>query len=346
MLDEVVDRSCQSDWIVEGDDLAGARAEHVLGVPVRRGDRGTAGREREGECAGGDLFATPIRRDEDVSGTEQVGQLLDRQEAVVEFDVVTEVEVDDLPLEHQAVFLAGPPRDLGMRATRDQVQNLRMARDDRRQRGDHRLQSLAGRNQAERGEQEARLDPFVAAGHRRDVVRVLPRPLLLTAVCELDRRAVRDDADLVDLARVQPGQQALRRVGHHDHALRLVAEGGEYLELVRRRLREDGVQRHDERLRKLADEGEHVLAVTATEDAVLVLKEHDVDVRPAEHPRRPDIIAARTLGNGSNDLRALWARRLVDDDDRVYVLHVFDAEQRRLHVVGEGANPARARRVR
>ncbi len=80
MLNEVVDRSCQSDWIVEGDDLCRRRqsgacpSAYQYGVEVNRGG---VGRDCEGECTGGDLFATPIRRDEDISATEQVGQLLD-----------------------------------------------------------------------------------------------------------------------------------------------------------------------------------------------------------------------------------------------------------------------------
>ena len=41
------------------------------------------------------------------------------------------------------------------------------------------------------------------------------------------------------------------------------------------------MQRHNKRLRELAHEREHILAVPAAENAVLVLEEHDVDVCPA-----------------------------------------------------------------
>ncbi len=73
-----------------------------------------------------------------------------------------------------------------------------------------------------------------------------------------------------------------RRLGHDDHALGLVAERREHLELMRRRLREHRVQRHDERLRELARERKDVLAVAAAEDAVLVLQQDDVDVESRE----------------------------------------------------------------
>ena len=55
------------------------------------------------------------------------------------------------------------------------------------------------------------------------------------------------------------------------------------------------MQRHDQRLRELAGERQHVFAVSATEDAVLVLQENDVDVSAAERPRRADVVAARAL---------------------------------------------------
>ncbi len=51
------------------------------------------------------------------------------------------------------------------------------------------------------------------------------------------------------------------------------------------------MQRHDERLRELRDEREHVLAVAAAEDPVLVLEQDDVDVEPAEDPRGAHVVA-------------------------------------------------------
>ena len=130
--------------IAERHEAAGAGREHVLGVPVRGRDRGAPGGDRERQRAGRDLLAVAVRRHEDVGRGEQVGQLVDREEAVVELDVVVETEVDDLPLELQAVWLALASRDLRMRAAGDQVQRLGVALDDRGQRVDRRLDALAG----------------------------------------------------------------------------------------------------------------------------------------------------------------------------------------------------------
>ena len=74
--------------------VPGARGEHVLRVPVGGRDDAAAGCDREGERAGGDLLPVAVRRHEHVGRGEQVGELVDREEAVVELDVVAEAELD------------------------------------------------------------------------------------------------------------------------------------------------------------------------------------------------------------------------------------------------------------
>ena len=104
----------------------------------------------------------------------------------------------------------------------------------------------------------------------------------MPSLSQLCRRTVRDDADLVGGTRPRLAEQALRGAGHDDDAFGLLAELCQNVQLVARRLRQDGVQRHDEWLRQLPRERENVLPVLAAEDAVLVLKQHDVDVEAAE----------------------------------------------------------------
>ena len=91
-----------------------------------------------------------VRRHEDVGRGEQVGDLVDRQEAVVELDVVLEAEVEHRLLERQPVPLALAVRDVGVRPPGDHVQHLGMALDDRGQRLDHRLDPLARPRSARR----------------------------------------------------------------------------------------------------------------------------------------------------------------------------------------------------
>ena len=73
---------------------------------------------------------------------------------------------------------------------------------------------------------------------------------------------------------------------------------------MRRRLGEHRVQGHDERLGEAAGEREHVLAVGAAEDPVLVLEQDDVDVEPPEHPRGAHVVAADGLRDRREQRRA------------------------------------------
>ena len=258
------------------------------------------------------------------------------------YDVLGEVEVDDAPLQHQAVLLASAPRDLRMCAAGDHVEDVGMLLDDRRQRVEHHLDSLAGREQAERREQEPRLDARVAAVGGCHVAGPTTGVELAARASELDRRTVRDDVDLLVRAGAHLAEHPAAGLGHHDHALRFVAERGQHLELVTRRLGQDRVQRHDERLRELAGEREHVLPVATAVDPVLVLQQHDVDIRARERPRSADVVAARALGRGAQDLGPLRARGLVDHDELDDVVDAGDVEQSSPDIEGESADPARA----
>ena len=155
-----------------------------------------------------------------------------------------------------------------------------------------------------------------------------------------------DDADLVRGAAVHPHKQLSRRLRHDDHTLRLVAQRGQHVALVIRRRRKDGVKRQDEWSRELPGERQHVLAVGAAEDPVLVLQQDDVDVESTEQPCRSDVVAPHRLRHGRENIVPLRARRLIDDGDRTNALHVRNRQQRRTDVERERSDPTRARRVR
>ena len=114
---------------------------------------------------------------------------------------------------------------------------------------------------------------------------------------------------------------------------------------MRRRLRQHGVERHDERLRELLDQREHVRAVGAAEDPVLVLEQDDVDVQPAENPRRADVVAASRLRDRRHEPGPLRTGRLVDDHDLLDAVDPVYAEERAADVGREGADAAGARWV-
>ena len=248
---------------------------------------------RERERARGDLLAVPVRRHEDVGRGEQVGDLVDREEAVVELDVVLEPEVEHRLLERQPVPLALAARDVRMCAPGDHVEHLGMTLDDRRQRLDHRLEPLARRDQPEGREQEP-----ARRRRRRAGARVARAPCgELGARASTRRCAVRHDADLARPGRRLASTSSRRAVSVitiTSSASRQSAASTS--RLVRRRLRQHRVQRHDERLRQLLARTRATYSPSrAAEDPVLVLEQDDVDVEPAEHPRGADVVAANRL---------------------------------------------------
>ena len=181
--------------VAERHELAGARREHVLRVPVRRRDDPAAGRDPEGERAGGDLLTPAVRRHEDVGCGEQVCDLVDCQEAVFELDVVLEPVLEHCLLERQPIPLSFAVCDVRVCPTGDHVEHIRMALDDRRQRLDHRLDPLSSGDQPERGEQE----PVAAAVRRADRGAVSPGALQrigVRALREHRRRAMGHDSNL------------------------------------------------------------------------------------------------------------------------------------------------------
>jgi hypothetical protein len=202
-----------------------------------------------------------------------------------------------------------------------------MTLDDRWQRLDHRLEPLPLGDEA-----EGREDEPLGAGAFGGVG--------TGALGEQRRRPVRHDANLVGAAHAARDEQLARGLGHHDHELGLTTQRSERLGLTLGRLREDRVERHDEGLRELLDQREHVGAVGAAEDPVLVLEEDDVHVQPAENPCGADVIPAHGLGDRRDDPRALWPGRVVDDDDLVDAVDPVHAEERSAHVGGERADPA------
>ena len=67
------------------------------------------------------------------------------------------------------------------------------------------------------------------------------------------------------------------------------------------------MQGHHERLRQFARKREHVLAVQAAEDSVLVLEQHHVDIEPPQHAGGSDVVAAHGLRDRREHAAALRA---------------------------------------
>ena len=120
------------------------------------------GGDGERQRARRDLLRVAVRRQEDVGGVEQVGQLLDGEKAIVELDVIRDAEVDRATLEQEPILLSLATRDLRVRSPGDEVQHFGMTLDDRRQRRNRRLDALPRRDQPERREDEPRPETIEA----------------------------------------------------------------------------------------------------------------------------------------------------------------------------------------
>ena len=274
-------------------------------VQVRGGNDGAACGDPECERSRRDLLAVPVGGHEDVGGREELGDPVDAEEAIVELHVILEAEVEHCLLERQPIALAFPVRDIRMRPSGDDVEHLGMALHDCGERGDRRLETLPGRDQPECREHEPVPVLVVRATDRPTRTRGKAQRVRTRALGEHRRRAVGHDSNLVLRARAAVDEEAPCGFGHHDHELCLAANCRQHLGLVRGRLRQHRVQRHDEWLRQLLYERGDIVAVTAAEDPELVLEQDDVDVEPAQDPGGPHVITPHRLCDRRREARPL-----------------------------------------
>ena len=190
MIEQVQHGRGHGGRVVERDQHPGAGSQQVLGVVVGRGDDGAAGGHREGEGAGDDLLLGPVRRQVEVGGGQQYGQLGLGEEAVEEVHVLGQVQLADQPLQTEPVALALVLDHLRVGLAGDQVEHLRVRGHDGGQRGDGQLDALAGGDQPEGGQHRTAFEPL--QGHLRDVLR---RGLPGVGVHQHLGRSVRQHAD-------------------------------------------------------------------------------------------------------------------------------------------------------
>jgi hypothetical protein len=209
--------------------------------------------------------------------------------------MVAKREIDNKALQHEPVLLTLPTRHLRVRLPSDHVHDVRVTLNDERKRLDRRLETLSRRKQTEGRQHQPRLDTPVPARCRRDVEGTPRGRAAIPPASEHDRRTMGNDTDLLHSRRARIDEETPRRLSHNDHTFRLAAECRQYTQLVRRWLRQDRVQGHDERLRQLLRERQDILAVRAAEDPELVLEQNNVDVEPAEQPGSANIVETLLL---------------------------------------------------
>ena len=333
VVEQAVDRGGDRVGVPKGHEFAAAVGQQLLGVPVRRGHHGFAAAVGVGQRAGGDLRLVEVRRDVDVAGGDELGELVELDEAVEEADVVVDAELGHTLLELEAVGVAVAAQQARVRGAEDDVDRVGVPLDDLRHGLDGVLKPLAGRQQPE-GEQD--LAPL-------DAVLVLVE----RGIDEGDvRDAVGDDADLLVGDVVDLAEHAVPAAGHGDQRLgeldQLIEDGA----LVVVGLGEDGVQRRDHRQADLAEEGQQVRSGAAAEDAELVLDRDGLDVLEAQEFGGLPVVGEVRLAELKGDvIRIGVAAGPVGDSDGVAVDLGERVGDGAAEVVGEGGDAALARRV-
>ena len=224
------------------------------------GDDRFAGRHRLDEDAGGHLLSGVVGKQDDIGPLDQAAELAGLEVARVERDGIVDAEVADLGLEPTAIHVPVAFEHLGVGLAHDVVPRGRVDVPQLGHGGDAPLDALALAQQAPRQHDGGGV--LVAAGRLASGSRV--------------DGTVGDDTNLPGGDRVVPDEPVLCGQGHGHDGVRqqhqLVQDGL----LAHTGRHQDGVQDDDDRPGHGSDDIEHVLAVRAAEDAVLVLDDDDV----------------------------------------------------------------------
>ena len=217
--------------------------------------------------------------------------------------------------------------------------------DDTRERVQHHLEPLAGRDQAEGREQEAGLHRLEAAGVRGEVPRRAPAVELGRAAASCGGAPCGTTADLGRVAapRCSSSRRAdsvmtITRSASSQSAVKTRA-GPASERRARCEASPPAVARAPPRTRGRTRRLVHRRSRTRVARSTT-----STSVR-ARAARGAHVVAARSLEDRLHDLGPLRRRRMVDDHERRNVVDVIDGEQRLADVVRERADPARARRV-
>jgi hypothetical protein len=99
--------------------------EYLLGIPVRCRDNGLPHSHGIGQGSAGDLFLRKIRRYIDVTGPDELAELLKFDKSIVEKHVLFQSKLDDLALKGKAVLLAMGRFDCWMCCSKNNIRNVR-----------------------------------------------------------------------------------------------------------------------------------------------------------------------------------------------------------------------------
>ena len=312
---------------------------HLLGVPVRRRNDRLAAAYRVGERPGDNLFPAEVRRDVNVTGKEELAELIESDVLVEEDDVVLDALLLDAIFERHAVHFPLAPLDFRVRRAEDDVGDVGKVLCDVGNGVYGVLDALVRADEAERQ-------------HHRPPLHLE----LLLVLRRVDERHVRHAVvgeaylfarDAVNVAQHFPGAR-----GHHHHRCREARDLLERLPLPLGGLLDNRVKGGDDGFLKIGQQRKDMAAVRPSEDAELVLEAYDLDRGDVEEIGCFDVVALLVSANFEGNLGAVWiSLGLVvygHDAHRAALAEGFPADARNGtgQIVGKGGNAAVARHVR
>ena len=159
------DRARKCGAVAERDDHAMAIGQDFVGVDIGGGDHRLAHRDGIGQRARRDLRRIDIGRDVEVGGLEIIEQVVFLDKGVDELDVVGDPQPRSLRDQAVAIRLAFVRDQIGVGGAQHDIEHAGVRAHDFGQRRDHRLDPLAGREQAEGEDNRAVLPPETRLHH-------------------------------------------------------------------------------------------------------------------------------------------------------------------------------------
>lgn len=255
--------------IAERHESAAVIGEQFGGVPVRRGDNRFAGTKHIGEGAGGDLRFVEIGGEIDVGGTDELGEIIERNETVVEDYVLFDATFFGESFEAESISFAFPGDEMRMGGTEDEIDDVGMTFDDGWERFNGIFNAFAGSKQAKSEQHHAAFNTELSFEK--------------TGVVERNvGDAVGDDVDLGVGNGIGVAQDVGTFAGHDHEAIAALHQFLHHLALGRIRGLQDGVQGGDHGHAHLLEQGEKMATCRSAVDAEFMLDAEDVGVVEVE----------------------------------------------------------------
>ena len=265
IVEQFIDGPGKRRRVLEGHQNAPVSGQHLLGVPVGRGDDRLARAQGVGQRAGSDLFDVAVRRNIEIGRSDELVEFRLIYEAIVEKHVLLDILFLGQPLQRPPVDFAVAPVYVRMGRAEDHVDHVRMLVQDVRQGADDVFVTLVGRKQTEAEQNRLALDVE-----------------LILVIAGIDEghiwNAVRNQVDLPGRYAIDFLKKLSAALAHDHQPVRQIGDLIENPALGGRGFSQDRVECGDDRHAQFPQQGQDMAPGPSAEDAVLVLERHHIHV--------------------------------------------------------------------